>query len=229
MHAMQSEAGTPLSSPPSDDRSTEAPTDRSTERPTEPTTDSPIGAIADGIEDKSVAVAPAFDTRRRSRLLALVAVIAVLAFASDQGSKALALDRLADGQPRNVIGEFIQFRLIGNPGAALSLGDGNTWIMTIIAIGVFIALLVATRRLGSRAWAIAFGLLLGSALGNLLDRFVRPPGGGQGHVVDFIDYNRWFIGNVADIWIVVGAALIMILAFTGIGIDGRREGAASDA
>ena len=51
---------------------------------------------------------------------------------------------------------------------------------------------------------------------------MRPPGGGQGHVVDFIDY-RWFIGNVADIWIVGAAGLVVVLAMVGIGVDGRRD------
>ncbi|MDN5789588.1 MAG: signal peptidase II, partial [Micrococcales bacterium] len=126
-------------------------------------------------------------------------------------------------QPRPFIDDVIQLRLIGNPGAALSLGADNTWIMTIIALGVLGAIIFVARDLGSRGWAIALGLLLGSAVGNLTDRFVRPPGGGQGHVVDFLDYNGWFIGNVADIWIVVGAILIILLSLRGIGIDGRRE------
>ena len=95
--------------------------------------------------------------------------------------------------------------------------------MTGIALAVLVAIIVVARQLGSRAWAIALGLLLGAAIGNLTDRFVRPPGGGQGHVVDFIDYNRWFIGNVADIWIVAAAGLIVMLALLGIGVDGRRD------
>jgi signal peptidase II len=95
--------------------------------------------------------------------------------------------------------------------------------MTGIALAVLVAIIVVARQLGSRAWAVALGLMLGSAVGNITDRFVRPPGGGQGHVVDFIDYNRWFIGNVADIWIVSAAGLIVVLAMLGIGVDGRRE------
>ncbi len=154
----------------------------------------------------------------------LLAGVAVLAYASDQVSKAIALDRLSDGQPRPFVGEFIRFKLIGNPGAALSLGASNTWVMTAIALGVLVAIVFVARGLGSRAWAIALGLLLGSAVGNLTDRFVRPPGGGSGHVVDFIDYNRWFIGNVADIWIVSAACLIVLLALLGIGVDGHRDG-----
>jgi signal peptidase II len=153
----------------------------------------------------------------------MLAAVAVLAYASDQVTKAVALATLADGSPRPFIGEVIRFKLIGNPGAALSLGASNTWVMTGIALAVLVAIVVVARDLGSRSWALALGLLLGAAVGNLTDRFVRPPGGGQGHVVDFIDYNRWFIGNVADIWIVGAACLVVILAMLGIGVDGRRE------
>jgi signal peptidase II len=160
---------------------------------------------------------------RRRRLFVLLLVVAVLAYASDQLTKRVALEVLADGQPRPFIGDVIRFKLIGNPGAALSLGAGNTWVMTLIAVVVLVAIVYVSKDLGSRAWALALGLLLGSALGNLTDRFVRPPGGGEGHVVDFLDYNGWFIGNIADIWIVGAAGLIVVLAVLGIGVDGRRD------
>jgi len=161
--------------------------------------------------------------RKRRRLFALLAIVAVAAYVTDQVSKSVALNTLADGLPRPFVGDFIRLKLIGNPGAALSLGAGNTWVMTAIALGVLVAIVFVAKGLGSRAWAIALGLLLGAALGNLTDRFARPPGGGQGHVVDFLDYNRWFIGNVADIWIVSAAVLIVLLALLGIGVDGRRD------
>ena len=161
--------------------------------------------------------------QKRRRLFALLALVAVMAYVTDQVTKAIALNALADGQPRPFIGDVIRFKLIFNPGAALSLGAGNTWVMTAIAVGVLVAIIFVAKGLGSRAWAIALGLLLGAALGNLTDRFVRPPGGGQGHVIDFLDYNRWFIGNVADIWIVGAAGLIVLLALLGIGVDGRRD------
>lgn len=185
---------------------------------------------------EAVSTTTAEETRpradRRRRLFVVLGVVAVLAYLSDQLTKMVALDVLGDGEPRPFIGELIRFKLIGNPGAALSLGASNTWVMTGIALAVLVAIIVVARQLGSRAWAIALGLLLGAAIGNLTDRFVRPPGGGQGHVVDFIDYNRWFIGNVADIWIVSAAGLIVILAMLGIGVDGRRDhgrGAAAPA
>jgi signal peptidase II len=156
-------------------------------------------------------------------LFILLGVVALLAYLSDQVSKFIALDVLSDGSSRPFIGDVIRLQLIGNPGAALSLGAGNTWVMTVIAGGVLLAIIFVAKDLGSRAWALALGRLLGSALGNLTDRFVRPPGGGEGHVVDFLDYNGWFIGNVADIWIVGAAGLIIILALRGIGVDGQVE------
>ena len=212
---MQDETGTPLtthsdSTTPSVSEGPEETTPKTTSR----TTTGP-----GGIPTPAGQVSRA----RRKRLFILLAVVAVLAYVSDQASKAIALDVLADGSSRPFIGDFIRLQLIGNPGAALSLGAGNTWVMTLIAGGVLLAIVFVAKDLGSRAWAIALGLLLGSALGNLTDRFVRPPGGGEGHVVDFLDYNGWFIGNVADIWIVGAAGLIIILALRGIGVDGQLE------
>ena len=77
-------------------------------------------------------------------------------------------------------------------------------------------------RLGSTGWAVGLGLLLGGALGNLLDRLLRPPGFAVGHVVDFIAYLDWFVGNVADVAIVVAAVLVVLLTVRGVGVDGRR-------
>jgi signal peptidase II len=66
----------------------------------------------------------------------------------------------------------------------------------------------------SRLRAIALALMLGGATTHLLDRLFRPPGFARGHVVDFIDYNGWFVGNVADIALVGGAILLVLLSFT---------------
>ena len=96
-------------------------------------------------------------------------------------------------------------------------------MLTIIAVVVLVIVIRVSRRLGSSGWAWALGLLLGGALGNLTDRLVRDPGLGRGHVVDFLNYNGWFIGNIADIAIVTAAILIGLLAITGRGVDGTRE------
>ncbi|MGB8386194.1 MAG: signal peptidase II [Dermatophilaceae bacterium] len=145
-------------------------------------------------------------------------------YALDQASKAWAVATLSDLPPRPLLGDFLRLELIRNAGAAFSLGTGNTWLLTLLAVAVLVVIIRSSRRLGSLGWACAFGLILGGALGNLTDRLSREPGFGRGHVVDFLDYNGWFIGNAADIAIVAAAVLIVILSVRGIGIDGRRDG-----
>ncbi len=223
---MQDETGTPLTTQsdpasPSVSAGQDASTPR-TSRDTEPASPYPKAGPGADSRDESGSTHHVPPARRR-RLFLLLAVVAVLAYVSDQVTKLIALEALADGRPRPFIGDVIRFQLIGNPGAALSIGAGNTWVMTVIAAGVLVAIVFVAKDLGSRAWALALGLLLGSALGNLTDRFTRPPGGGEGHVVDFLDYNGLFIGNVADIWIVLAAGLIILLALRGVGVDGRLE------
>jgi signal peptidase II len=164
---------------------------------------------------------------RRVGLTATVAICSALVVAVDQGSKAWAVDRLTGRPPIEVLDGVLQFNLTRNPGAAFSLSTGTTWVFTLIACLVAVVIVRSTRRLGSRAWALALGLLLGGALGNLLDRFFRAPGFARGHVVDFIEYLKFpFIDfpifNVADSCIVVAAVLITALGVRGIGLDGRR-------
>ena len=78
------------------------------------------------------------------------------------------------------------------------------------------------RRVGTRAWAWALGLLLAGVLGNLTDRVLREPGPLRGHVVDFLMVPHWPVFNIADICINVAAGLIVLQAVRGIGIDGTR-------
>jgi signal peptidase II len=161
-------------------------------------------------------------TAHRRALFGLMATTAVVAYLADQATKAMALTRLDPGEPVNIVGEFIRLNLIRNAGAAFSIGNGATWVLTLIAFGVLAVIIRTARRIGSRGWAWALGLLLGGSLGNLTDRMVREPGPGRGHVVDFIDYFGLFIGNVADIAIVGAAVGIGLLALRGIGVDGKR-------
>ena len=135
---------------------------------------------------------------RRRRLVALLAVVAALVLALDQGTKAIALAHLTVGQRTPLLVDLFGLQLMYNSGAALSLASGMTWVFTVAAVGVSLVIIRVADRLGSRGWALALGLLLGGAVGNLVDRLVRPPGIGTGHVVDFLAYGGWFIGNVAD-------------------------------
>lgn len=141
----------------------------------------------------------------------------------DQVSKTLVLARLEPGEYVPLLGEFFGLQLVFNPGAAFSFATGSTWIFTIVAIVVTVVIVRISRKLNSRGWAFALGALLGGNLGNLGDRLFRDPGFPQGHVVDFLNYNGWFVGNVADIAIVGAAVAMAILAFLGVGVDGSRH------
>ncbi|KQR11172.1 signal peptidase II [Cellulomonas sp. Leaf334] len=162
-------------------------------------------------------------TRRRALLITLFSLSAVV-LVLDQLSKAWAISSLVEGERRDLVGNLLGLQLVFNPGAALSIATGMTWVLTIVATVVIVVIVRASRRIGSWAWAVALGLLLGGALGNLVDRLVREPGIARGHVVDFIAYADWFVGNVADIAIVSAAVLVVILAALGVHIDGTRDG-----
>ncbi len=153
--------------------------------------------------------------RLRTLLVAIAAVVLVL----DQATKAWALAGLTPGQPVDLVGSAIRLNLIRNPGAAFSLGDGSTWVLTLVALVILGWVVAGARKVGNRPWAVTLGLLLGGAVGNLVDRLVREPGPGRGHVVDFIDYFGFFVGNVADVAIVVAAGVVMVLASRGISLS----------
>lgn len=179
--------------------------------------------------DESPAVTDGVPRTRPRRLPVLLAIVALTVVAADQGAKYLAVRDLTPGVPVPVIDGILQFRLIRNSGAAFSIATGMTWVLTLIATVVSIVIVRVASRLGSGRWALALGLLLGGALGNLLDRFFREPGFGRGHVVDFIEYLKFpFMSfpvfNVADSCVVTAAGLIALLGFLGIGVDGRRSG-----
>ena len=157
------------------------------------------------------------------RMVIATFTIAAATILLDQVTKAWALIALADGHRIELLGEYLSLRLFFNPGAAFGFGYGYTWLLTIVVVVIIAALVRFIPRIRSQGWAWAFGLLLGGAIGNLIDRLFRDPGFGHGHVIDFIAYWNWFVGNVADIAIVVAAILIVLLTFLGIHIDGTRE------
>ncbi|MFP5348074.1 MAG: signal peptidase II [Actinomycetes bacterium] len=161
--------------------------------------------------------------RSRRSLLVVLWVIAAFVYVLDRGSKWLALRHLSTDEPVQVVGRLLQLRLLFNPGAAFSMATGMTWLLTLLAVGVVVVIVRVSRRLGSRGWALALGLLLGGALGNLTDRLVRPPGFGRGHVVDFVQLPNFPVFNVADSAITVAAVCVVLLSLRGVGLDGRRE------
>ena len=163
-------------------------------------------------------------SRASGRHLGVVAAAAACVLAADQLSKQWAQEALSDGRPRDLLGSFLRLHLTFNPGAAFSLGTNSTLVITAIALVVVVVLAVTARKLRSIPWALGFGLVIGGASGNLVDRFFRAPGGGRGHVVDFLELPNWPIFNLADSAICVAAALVVVLTFRGVGLDGAREG-----
>lgn len=95
-----------------------------------------------------------------------------------------------------------------------------TIVFTVIAVTVVVVIARIARKLHSVPWAIALGLLLGGAFGNLTDRIFRAPGFLQGHVVDFIAPTHFAVFNLADSAIVCGGILIVLLSFRGLDPDG---------
>ncbi len=164
----------------------------------------------------------------RRGLVAVLVGIAVVVVALDQATKQWALATLApDGTPRPVVDGWLQVRLVFNPGAAFNMATGTTWIFTVIATVVAVVILRVSRRLGSLGWAVALGLLLGGAVGNLVDRLTRQPGFARGHVVDFVEYLRFPVidfpvFNLADACITTAAVLIALLGFRGVALDGSH-------
>ena len=176
------------------------------------------------------AAAPASERTQRWSSAApwIAAVIAVGVVTADQLSKFWAEQTLTLGERTPLIGDLIGIQLVYNPGAAFSLGAGTTWLFTVLAgVGVIVAAWFAWR-VRSRAWAVCIGLLLGGAFTHFLDRLLRAPSFGQGHVVDFIAYFDWFIGNLADIAIFAGAVMLLVLTARGIALRPRPENASPE-
>ncbi|WP_369803977.1 signal peptidase II [Mycobacterium sp. 1274761.0] len=160
--------------------------------------------------------------RRRIPLLVSVATIVL---ALDIVTKVLAVRLLTPGQPVSIIGDTVTWTLVRNSGAAFSMATGYTWVLTLIASGVVIGIIWMGRRLVSPWWAVGLGMILGGAMGNLVDRFFRSPGPLRGHVVDFLSIGWWPVFNVADPSVVGGAILLVVLSLFGFDFDtpGRRK------
>lgn len=142
--------------------------------------------------------------------------VGILVVGLDQFTKWLAIQNL-EGQPSTeVLGEFLRLSFARNPGAAFSIGTGQTWLFTLIALCVAIAIMVFATRVTSVLWLIALGMMLGGALGNLIDRVAQPPGAGSGQVVDFIQLPNWPVFNVADMCVVIAACGLVALTVFGV-------------
>jgi signal peptidase II len=159
---------------------------------------------------------------RNRRILVLVGV-AAFAYVLDLLSKIWVVKSLEGHDSIDLLGHYLRLDAIRNAGAAFGMGQGMTVVFTVIAAGVIAVIARLSRRLYSAPWAVALGLLLGGAFGNLTDRVFRSPGGFQGRVVDFIAPAHFAVFNLADSAITCGGVLIVLLSFRGIDPDGTRH------
>ncbi|MFJ4279771.1 signal peptidase II [Streptomyces massasporeus] len=177
------------------------------------------GPAAAGASGTGEAEATAARPRGRRRIAVLFAV-AAFAYAIDLISKLIVVAKLEHHPPIEIVGDWLKFEAIRNAGAAFGFGEAFTVIFTMIAAAVIVVIARLARKLYSLPWAIALGLLLGGALGNLTDRIFRAPGVFEGAVVDFIAPKHFAVFNLADSAIVCGGILIVLLSFRGLDPDG---------
>ena len=159
-------------------------------------------------------------THRRTALLLGTAVVVLVA---DVVSKVAIVATMHEGETVRLIGRLLRINYTRNAGAAFSIGTGATVLFTAVAVAVAFVIVRQARRLVSRSWAITLGLLLGGALGNLVDRLLRAPGPLRGHVVDWIELPHWPVFNVADSAIVIGACIAVLLAARGVPFDAGTQ------
>ena len=159
------------------------------------------------------------DAPRRRRIPVLVGV-AALAYLLDLVTKIMVVEWLEHREPVEVFGQWLRLEAVRNGGAAFGVGEALTVVFTCIAVGVIVVIIRLARKLYSAPWAVALGLLLGGALGNLTDRLLRAPSFLEGHVVDFIAPRYFAVFNLADSAIVCGGILIVLLSFRGLDPDG---------
>jgi signal peptidase II len=187
-------------------------------------------ATGEASDDSSESVtAPAGHWSRFAPWIAVL--IGVVVLVVDQLTKVWAEATLTMGERTPLLGDALGIQLAYNPGAAFSLGANATWVFTILAgVGVLVVAWFVWR-VRSRVWAVCLGLLLGGATTHFLDRMFRDPSFGQGHVVDFIAYFNWFIGNIADIALFFGVVMFLVLTLRGIPLRPAHdvEGAAEVA
>lgn len=148
--------------------------------------------------------------------------VAGAAVVADQATKFWALANLETGKSLPVIDGLLWWRLAFNDAAAFSLGLGATWILTTISLVASTALLIFSPRARSTVWVLIAGLVMGGAIGNLIDRLFREPMFFNGRVVDFIQVPFGFpIFNLADSFLVIGVSLAILRTLLGDPLGGK--------
>jgi signal peptidase II len=142
------------------------------------------------------------------RLWILIASIVV----ADQLTKHWALNRLSGDRTIDLVGS-LRFNLAFNKGMAFSQATGAGPVIGALGFVIVVVIVLWLRRSATGVAAVAAGMIVGGAIGNLIDRLFRGEAWLRGAVVDFIDL-QWFpIFNIADSAISVGAVLMILASF----------------
>lgn len=161
--------------------------------------------------------------QRRITQIIVLGFAAVVIFL-DQYSKELVIANFAPGKLAPMFGELVQFNLVFNDSAAFSIGFGATAIFSVISTIAALALLWYSSRVETKSWAVLLGVALGGVTGNLIDRLSRPPGFGNGLVVDFIQIPLNFpVFNLADCAIFCVAVITVLRVLRGEQIGKARN------
>ncbi len=156
-------------------------------------------------------------------MLVLVGALAAVILIVDQLTKNWAVANLPELDPQPFLGEVLQLTLLYNSGAAWGMGAEITPVVTCLQIAIVIGVIVFAIRSVRSAWyALALGLIMGGALGNIHDRLLRDPSPFHGAVVDFLELPHWPVFNVADMGVVGGALLVVALGLFGLDADPAR-------
>lgn len=140
-----------------------------------------------------------------------ILIVALMIFLLDQATKHVALQALKLGESVPVIQSVFHLTLVRNEGIAFGYFDHfGIWLVILIAVCIAVLLIYSLRLPGQDVYhRLAYGLVLGGAVGNLMDR-VR-----FGHVVDFLDFRIWPVFNVADTFITIGVSLLILSVMKG--------------
>ena len=133
----------------------------------------------------------------------------------DFATKQWAISALA-GEPKQILGSFLQLTLVKNPGAAFGFATSLTLLYSILAVLVVATIVYFARAISSGGWQLTAGLLLGGVMGNLSDRAFREPSFFRGHVIDWIELPNWPVFNLADSAIVIAAAIAFVLSVKNV-------------
>jgi signal peptidase II len=163
-------------------------------------------------------------TARPGRFAVAAFLIGCAVCALDLVSKVLVVADLPPPRVVVLLGGLLTLQQYRNPGAAFSLGTSYTVIFALVAAGVLAVLVRLASRLRSWPWAVALGLLLGGATGNLIDRLFRAPGPLRGLVVDWIKLPHFpAFFNLADTAITTGVALVVLASACGWRLGGSPD------